>query len=408
MARRERGRILSSLVRWCGQFSLAEDALQDALLAAADRWPIEGDPERPAAWLTQTARRKIIDRLRRESTARSSEDALRLEADLSRSTADAEPHLPDERLRLAFVCCHPALALEARVALTLRTLGGMSTAEVARAFLVSEAAMAQRLTRARRKIALARIPFEVPGPRHFRTRLDGVLQVVYLVYNEGYLPGAGDAILRRELTGEALRLAEVLRELLPDSAEVLALSALLLLHESRSPARLDDEGELVLLEAQDRSKWDRDKVAEGIARVTAALRRGPAGRFQIEAAIAAVHAEATSFPETDWAQIALLYRELERFAPSPVVALNRAVAVGMAQGPEAGLARLAALEASDALDRYLALPLARADLLDRAGRAEEALAPLDRAIALAENGVVRRALERRRRRLEARIDEGSR
>lgn len=402
VARRERGRILAALIRWCGSFQLAEDALQDALLTAAERWPEDGVPERPGAWLTQAARRRVLDRLRRKQTAEAHQRALELEPDFPESL-ELEAHLPDERLRLIFTCCHPSLAPEDRVALTLRTVGEMSTLEVARAFLVKEKTMAQRLVRAKRR--LAEVSFEVPGPRSFPARLGDVLQTLYLIYNAGYLAESGARLMRDELCAEARRLSRALQSLLPEAAEVEALWALMLLHDSRAPAR-ELDGDLVLLEDQDRGLWDDALRREGLARVESALERGPVGRYQLEAAIAAVHAEAKTHAETDWRQIAELYRLLERFAPNPVVSLHRAIAIGLADGPAAGLAQLAALEASAALDRYLALPLARADMLGRLDRPTEALAALDRALELADSAVVRRALERRRQHLLRETDDG--
>jgi RNA polymerase sigma-70 factor (ECF subfamily) len=391
--REERGAVLATLIRHLGDFQLAEDAVQDAFAAAVATWPRDGVPANPGAWITVTARRKAIDRLRRE---RATADRTERLAELAR--LDAQAHRPDEeesavaddRLRLIFTCCHPALALPARTALTLKSLGGLTTAEVARAFLVGEATMYQRLVRAKRKIAEARIPYRIPSDDQLPDRLAGVLAVVYLIFNEGYGATGGDRLVRGELCGEAIRLGRLLARLMPDDAEVLGLLALMLLHDARRDARVDERGRFVALDAQDRARWDAGRIAEGTRTLERALALRRPGPYQLQAAIAALHVEA----EPDWAQIADLYAALARVAPSPVVELNRAVAVGFSAGPEAGLALLEPLAAP--LDAYQPLHAARAELLRRAGDRAGADAAYARAIELSENAVERVELERRR------------
>lgn len=367
-------------------FDLAEEAVQEAFVIALERWPERGVPDDPAGWIVRVARNRAIDVLRRRQNLERKQALL---ADLQALGGSAEePHeIPDDRLRLMFTCCHPALAPEARVALTLRNLGGLTTAEVAHAFLVSEGTMAQRLVRAKRKIRDAGIAYEVPPPERLGVRLPSVLATIYLVFNEGYLASSADSLVRRELCAEAIRLGRVLLELMPDEPEAQALLALMLLHDARRDARVDAGGELVLLADQDRSLWRRDQIEEG-ARLAVASR----GLYGLQARIAAQHALARTPEDTDWPAIAGLYAELAALQPSPVVELNRAVAVAMAEGPERGLALLDQL---DALDGYHLLHSARGDLLRRLGRADAAAQSYERAAQLVENPVERSFLERR-------------
>jgi len=400
--REERPRALATLIRLLGDFDLAEETLQEAFTVALERWPEVGLPANPSAWLIGTARHKAIDRIRRTESLAEKGDRIAPAANsiLQQPEWDEEP-LTDDRLRLIFTCCHPALAPESQIALTLKTLCGLSVEEIARAFLTTGATMAQRLVRAKSKIRDARIPYVVPGADELASRLDGVLRVVYLVFNEGYAPTAGSARLREDLSAEAIRLGRLLHALLPREPEAAALLGLMLIHDSRRTTRFDAVGELVTLEEQDRPRWDREEINEGVRLAEASLRQGNAGFYALQAAIAALHAQAPRAADTDWPQIAILYALLHRLHPSPVVALNRAAAVGMSQGPEHGLRLIAELERSGALPSYHLLPAAKADLLRRLGRFDEAAAAYRAAMALVTNDVERRYLERRLRAIEA-------
>jgi RNA polymerase sigma-70 factor (ECF subfamily) len=394
--RAESGRILATLIRLLGDFDLAEEVVQEAFAAALEQWPAGELPHNPRAWLVQAARHKAIDRLRRRTRFAEKIDELSALQSLEQPQGEAEDHaVRDDRLRLIFTCCHPSLATEAQVALTLRTLCGLSTEEIARAFLVPATTMAQRLVRAKQKIRQAGIPYQVPAVELLPERLEAAMTVVYLVFNEGYATTAGDALVRRDLCAEAIRLARLLDTLLPDRNEPPALLALLLLHDSRRDARATPEGELVLLEDQDRSRWDRAEISEGVTLVERALRQGPPGAYAIQAAIAAVHARAVRAVDTDWRQITALYALLLSRFPSPVVELNHAVAVAMSEGPEAGLRLLDSLSARGELSGYHLLPAARADLLRRLGRAGEAEAAYRSALTLVTNPAERRFLQRR-------------
>ncbi|KAB1161371.1 sigma-70 family RNA polymerase sigma factor [Micromonospora sp. AMSO12t] len=393
----EWARVVAGLARRFGDLDVAEEATAEAFVAAAERWPREGVPSNPGGWLATTATRKAIDRLRRESQRDAKHQAARIMYD----DTPAEPTGPveDDRLRLIFTCCHPALASEARVALTLRLLGGLTVPEIARAFLVRETTMAQRITRAKTKIKAAHIPYRVPSADDIRERLAGVLAVVYLVFNEGYLASEGDAPVRVDLTDEAIRLGRLLRTLLPDDGEVAGLLALMLLTDARRPARVSRTGELVTLAEQDRGAWDRTLIAEGNAllreRIEAMVTGGdPPGRYQLQAAINAVHTDAPSARDTDWSTIVALYGRMSLLDPSPIVRLNRAVAVAEVDGPGVGLAEIDRL--ADALDGYHAFHAARADLLRRLGRGGESRTAYDRAIGLAGNPAERAYLTRRR------------
>ncbi len=395
--RDEWGRVVATLIRITGNWDLAEECAADAFTTALRRWERDGIPAKPGAWLTTAARNRAIDLLRREraGAAKLREVAVMELQDTPGPAPDDPSGVPDDRLRLMFTCCHPALSLEARVALTLRTLAGLTTAEIARAFLTSEATMAKRLVRAKQKIRNAGIPYRVPPAHLLPERVPSVLAVLYLLFNEGYAASAGAGLVRAGLGAEAIGLTRVLVQLMPDEPEAAGLLALMLLQDSRRAARVDANGDLVTLEDQDRTRWDGAAIAEGTALLDRALRRGRPGPYQLQAAIAACHASAATAARTDWAQIALLYRELARFAPTPVVELNRAVAVGMSQGPEAGLELVGSLEASGKLAGYHLLPATRADLLRRLGRREEAAAAYAQALELATTSSESRYLARR-------------
>jgi RNA polymerase sigma-70 factor, ECF subfamily len=397
--REERAIVLATLIRQAGDFQLAEDAVQDAFEAAVTVWRRDGVPANPGAWITTAARRRAIDRLRRNRSVADRAERLaeltRLEPQHEEPPMDDESTIVDDRLRLIFTCCHPALDMPARVALTLRALGGLTTGEIARAFLVAEPTMGKRIVRAKRKIAEAHIPYRVPGDEELPDRLRGVLRVVYLIFNEGYAAAEGDRLVREELCDEAIRLGELLVRLMPDDAEVLGLSALMLLHDARRAARVDRSGRYVSLDAQDRSLWSQDRIREGLAKLERAVRLRRPGEYQLQAAITAVQIQAPDAGATDWAQIAELYGALARLTPSPVVELNRAVAVGLADGPAAGLDLLEPLLGDPALERYQPLHAAHAELLNRAGDAEGAVGAYERAIALTANAVERAELERR-------------
>ena len=400
--RDDRRRALATLIRLLGDFDRAEEALSEAFVTAARTWPRDGVPENPRAWLVASARRRAIDLVRR---ARLHEQKVALAAASDPTFASPpapDEELPDDQLRLVFTCCHPALAREAQVALTLRTVAGLTTEEIARAFLLPVPTLAQRLVRAKAKVREAAIPYRVPPLAELHARLDAVLAVVYLVFTEGYAASAGEDVVRRDLCAEALRLSRLLVELgagRPEWREAQGLLALVLLHDARHATRTGADGEVVLLAEQDRTRWDHGKIDEGCRLVQNTLAAGTAGPYAIQAAIAALHAQAPAAEATDWRQIAALYALLMRRGPTPVVALNHAVAVAMADGVERGLRMLDALEARGELDGYHLLPAARADLLRRLGRVTEAKDAYDRALALATLGPERRFLERMRRSL---------
>jgi RNA polymerase sigma-70 factor, ECF subfamily len=399
----EWGRLVAGLIRLTGDWDLAEEAVQDAFTRALERWPSDGVPRNPAAWLTTSARNRALDvRRRRHLEADKLRQSAQL-ADVERQdvfadVAEDDSGIPDDRLRLIFTCCHPALALDARIALTLRTLCGLSTAQIARAFLVPEATMAKRLTRAKSKIRHAGIPYRVPPAHLLPERTAGVMTVIYLMFNEGYATSEGDDLLREDLCAEAIRLARVLAELMPEEPEAGALLALMLLHHARRAARTDEKGEIVTLEHQDRSRWDHTLIDEGVALLAAHNRETtPPGPYHLQAAIAACHSTATTAVETDWVRIVHLYEQLNELTPSAVVELNRAVALAMAYGPAVGLALTDQLAADAALDGYRLLPAVRADLLRRMGRREEAHAAYQQALAMTGTQTERRYLERRLR-----------
>jgi len=394
------GRIVATLIRQFGDFELAEDAAQEAFTAAVDQWRTQGVPESPRAWIIQTAKHKAIDRLRRQTRL---QEKLETFPEFTEEPTIAGPDLdfaeiPDDRLRLIFTCCHPALSLEAQVALTLRTLGGLQTDEIARAFLVPTTTMAQRLVRAKRKIRDAGIPFSIPDTSDMPERLDAVLQAIYLIFNEGYAPTRGKPLVRADLCAEAIRLGRLVTTLLAPKppAEATALLALMLLHDSRREARLDEDGELVVLEEQDRSRWNRTQIEEALPLVDDAMSGAP-GPFALEAALAAEHCKATRYEDTDWPRIVKLYDLLQQLMASPIVALNRAVAVGIAEGPQAAVALIDELAASGELDGYHLLHAARADMLRRMGSNREAAESYKLALGLVSNDSERRFLERRLR-----------
>jgi len=415
--REESGRILATLIRLLGSFDLAEEVLQEAFTAALDQWPREGMPSNPRAWLVSTAQHKGIDLLRRSAHFDSKREELQKIAALKQQLAGASDDMPysdrtrddssdadpfdDDRLRLIFTCCHPALAQDAQVALTLRTLCGLTTDEIARGFLVPLPTMAQRLVRAKQKIRDAGIPYQVPPEQELAGRLEAVLLVIYLVFNEGYSANSGDTAIRHELCAEAIRMGRILCRLLPSQTEARALFALMLLHDSRRNARSGQNGETILLEEQDRNLWNREQIQEGLALVESALRDGPAGPYALQAAIAAVHARAGRAEETDWRQIVALYRLLLQVQPSPVVELNHAAAVAMAEGPAAGLSLLDGLETKIELREYYLLPSARGDLLRRLGRWSDASTSYRRALSLAPNAAARTFLSHRLAEMES-------
>lgn len=397
LVRHEGPRVLAGLIRWSGDFDLAEEAFQSACTQALETWPRRGLPRRPGAWLTLVARRRALDLVRRRRPV------VPLDAPLAEALAAEEgpaiedaPEVEDDRLRLLFTVCHPALAPPAQVALALRTLCGLTTAEIARAHLEPEATTAQRLVRAKRKIAEARIPFEVPPAERLAERLSGVLSTIYLVFNEGFSATEGEAWIRADLCDEAIRLGRLVVELLPAAPEAEGLLALMLLHDARRPARLGADGSLVPLEEQDRTLWDRERIAEGTAILDRAVGRGAPGPYQVQAAIAALHVHAARPEDTDWPQISALYGALLRHAPSPIVELNAAVALAMAERPEAGLAWMERLERDGELDGYHLLPASQAELLRRLGRLDEARAAYGRALAWVRHPAERRFLEARR------------
>ena len=398
--RRESDRAVASLARAVGDIDLAEEAVQEAFAVALERWPSSGVPDNPGAWITTTARNRAIDRLRRERRYADKlailehESAQRDEPEGAAAARHAVDEYPDDRLALMFACCHPSIAVDAQVALTLRTLGGLTTRQIARAFLESESTVAQRLVRAKRKIREAVIPIAVPPASAMPERLDAVLAVVYLIFNEGYLSTDAETLTRGDLSAQAIRLGRMTSGLLPDESEVLGLLALMLLQDSRRDARVDADGDLVLLGDQDRSRWDRAEIGEGLSVLARALAIGRAGPYQVQAAIAAVHAEAPAAEDTDWPEIVALYDRLMAMAPSPVVELNRAVAVSMADGPETGLALVDDLAGRGELDRYYLLHSVRAALLRRVGRNDDAAREYRRALELSTNPVDRRFLEK--------------
>ena len=397
--REEYGRIIATLIRISGSFDLAEEALQEAFTSATAKWELEGIPDNPAAWLTTVAHRKFLDAFRRDRTRTDKQAEIVYE--VSRLQPYIEPELneeveyPDDRLRLIFTCCHPSLSREAQVALTLRTLGGLTTTEIAHAFLLPETTLAQRLVRAKQKIRLARIPYEIPSLERIGDRLMAVRAVVYLIFNEGYAATEGQSLLRNDLCAEAIRLGRVLCELLPNEPENIGLLALMLLQDSRREARVNEQGELVTLDEQDRSRWDSTQIEEGVRLIQTALRMRRVGNYQLQAAIAAVHAEAKTASETDWRQIVLLYEELMQFTSSPIVALNHAAAVAMSEGFERGLNLIESAGRGGALRNYYLFHASRADLLRRLRRFDEAITAYETALSMTTNHVEQNYIRRR-------------
>ena len=399
--REESGRVLATLIRLLGDFDLAEEMLQEAYAVALEKWPSEGEPSNQRAWLISTARHKAIDRIRRDQRWEVKRQEIAKTAPISAPPAaesevdSTDDMFPDDQLRLIFTCCHPALAVESQVALTLHTICGITTEEISKAFLTPMPTMAQRLVRAKRKIRDANVPYRVPPPEDLPDRLDAVRLIVYLIFNEGYFASGGDSLIRRELCAEAVRLGRVLCRLLPRDTETHTLLALMLLHDSRRDARVSADRELILLEDQDRAQWHADQIREGTALLESALRAGAAGPYALQASIAALHANATTSAETDWPQIAALYAALLKINPSPVIEVNRAVAVSLARSPEEGLALLDDLAVRAELADFHLLPAARADILRRLGKHAEAAGAYRRALALATNDVERRFFRRR-------------
>jgi RNA polymerase sigma-70 factor (ECF subfamily) len=398
--REEYGRIIATLIRHSGSFDLAEEALHEAFVAAASSWERDGPPRSPGAWLTTVAQRKLLDTVRRDKTRTDKQSELeyeqaRLQPFTEPASLEEVVEYPDDRLRLIFTCCHPSLGRDAQVALTLRTLGGLTTTEIAHAFLLPEPTLAQRLVRAKQKIRLARIPYEIPSLDRLSDRLAAVQAVVYLIFNEGYAASTGDHLVRSDLCSEAIRLGRVLCKLLPNEPENTGLLALMLLQNSRRKARVNDRGELVTLEEQNRSLWDRQEIEEGVRLIETSLAQHRIGKYQLQAAIAAVHCEARSAEETDWRQIVALYEELMRISSSPVVALNHAAAVAMYEGPERGLSMIDSAGASRRLDNYYLYHAARADLLRRLNRVKEANAAYRRALSLTTNLIEQNYIRRR-------------